>query len=44
MGTILKIGDFSAAQIFSKLLILLDPQVGLESSIKRIFNNMQVSG
>ena len=30
--------------IESSLLSILAPQVGLESSVKRIFNNMQVSG
>jgi hypothetical protein len=33
-----------AASHLIDFIDLLAPQVGLESSVKRIFNNMQVSG
>jgi hypothetical protein len=35
--------DLAASHLID-FIVFLAPQVGLESSIKRIFNNMQVSG
>ena len=44
MGTIDSFLRFRPTLYCSMLFILLAPEVGLEFSIKRIFNNMQVSG
>jgi hypothetical protein len=35
--------DLAASHTINSILVLA-PQVGLESSVERIFNNMQVSG
>jgi len=43
-STKIKMAADLAASHLTDFIVFLAPQVGLESSVKRIFNNMQVSG